>query len=253
MLVETHAHLCFDKFDPDREEVIQRAMDIGVKKIINIATDLENAKQCIALAEAHEGLYATVGIHPTDGMKLTEPALVELKELASHQKVVAIGEIGMDFYWDTCPVDVQEFAFRQQIRLASELEMPLVIHNREAGRVILDILKSEGVENLQGVFHCFSETVEIAREVLDMGLHISFTGNLTFKKSTLSEVAKMIPADRLLLETDCPFLSPEPKRGRRNEPAHIVHIAQKLAELKGVSYDQIAEITTRNALSLFRL
>ena len=251
LFVETHAHLYLDRFDEDRDEVIQRAREAGVLRIINIATDLASARQCIALAGQHEGLYATVGIHPNDGEQLDDAALAELEQLAGHEKVVGIGEIGLDFYWDHCAPEVQERAFRAQVRLATRLGLPIVIHNREAGRQILEVLKSESTSGLEGVFHCFSETVEIAQEALALGFHISFTGNLTFKKSTLPEVARQTPLERLLLETDCPFLSPEPKRGRRNEPARIIHIAEKLAEIKGIPLDEVAAATTRNAERLF--
>ncbi|MCZ6819871.1 MAG: TatD family hydrolase [Calditrichaeota bacterium] len=251
MLIETHAHLYFDGFDDDREAVIQRAFEANVKRIINIGLDIDTGKECIKLAEKHDGLFATVGIHPNDSARLTNAALEELGKLAAHNKVVAIGEIGLDFYWDKCPVPVQQEAFRKQIQLAKELALPIVIHNREAGREIVDVLKSEGIDNLTGVLHCFSEGADIAQEVLDLGFYVSFTGNLTFKKSELPAVAQMVPLQRLLLETDCPFLSPEPRRGRRNEPAHVVHIAQKLAEIKQVEFGQIEEATTENACRLF--
>lgn len=254
MLTDTHAHLYFDRFDDDRGEVIQRAYEADVKRIINIAIDIETSQECIQLAETHDGLYATVGIHPNDATKLNGSVLADLRELSQHQKVVAIGEIGLDFYRDRTPPEVQERAFRQQIALAKEVALPIVIHNREAGREILDVLKSEGLQGLHGgVFHCFSESRSIAEEILQAGFHISFTGNLTFKKSHLPDVAEMVPIERLLLETDCPFLSPEPKRGRRNEPAHVVYIAQKLAEIKNIDVNELAEITTENAIRLFNL
>jgi TatD DNase family protein len=253
MLIDTHAHLYFNHFDEDREEVIQRAFEVGVKMIINIGIDLETCEQCIALADEHAGVFAAVGIHPNDSAKLDENALLSLKEFTRHAKVVAIGEIGLDFYRDRAPVEIQTEAFRQQIVLAKEAGLPIVIHNRQAIAEILEILKSEGTDGLAGVFHCFSEDESWAEEVLDLGFHISFTGNLTFKKSGLAKVANMVPLERLLLETDSPFLSPEPKRGRRNEPAHVLYIAQKLAEIKGVSVSEIEKITTENAVHLFGL
>ncbi len=253
MLIDTHAHLYFQQFEDDRDEAIQRAFAAGVKKIINIGIDPETCRQSIALAEKYDGLFAVVGIHPNDAGLWNETTRAQIIEWRRHPKVVAIGEIGLDFYWEKTPVAVQETVFRQQIRLAKELGLPIVIHNREAGPEILNVLKSEGVAGLTGVFHCFSETPEIAAEILELGFYISFTGNLTFKKSALPQVAKLIPVERLLLETDCPFLSPEPKRGRRNEPAHVVHIAQKLAELKELPFDDIARATTANALRLFGL
>lgn len=253
MLIDTHAHLYFDRYDDDRNEVIKRAYEADVRKIVNIGIDLETSKQCIDLAETHEGLFAAVGIHPNDSKKLDDDALAELKELSGHPRVVAIGEIGLDFYRDRCPVAVQEEAFRKQITLAKELGLPIVIHNREAGHRIVDVLKSEGVDGLTGVLHCFSEGARVAEQVLELGFHISFTGNLTFKKSTLPEVARLVPLDRLLLETDAPFLSPEPRRGRRNEPAHVVYIAEKLAEIHATDLEKIEKITEANAMRLFSL
>lgn len=251
MLIDTHAHLYFENFDGDRDEVIQRAFETDVKKIINIAIDLETSKRCIQLAEKYDGLFATVGVHPNDSTKLNETTLGELRELTRHPKVVAIGEIGLDFYRDWSPVEIQEDAFRKQIGLAKEVELPIVIHNRQAGRQILDVLQAEGTAGLSGVFHCFSEDKSVAEEILELGCYISFTGNLTFKKSELPQVAEAIPLERLLLETDCPFLSPEPKRGRRNEPAHVIYIAEKLAEIKGVAVSELQEQTTENAHRLF--
>lgn len=254
MLIDTHAHLYFDRFDEDREAVIANAQACDVQIIINIATDLTTSRTCIEMAEKHDGLFATVGVHPNDAATLDDATFTQLKELCSHPKVVAVGEIGLDFYWDTCPVETQESAFRRQIALAKEVGKPIVIHNREAGRAILDVLRSEGTTDLiGGVFHCFSEDAEIAAEVLELGFHISFTGNLTFKKSQLPEVAASVPLERLLLETDCPFLSPEPKRGRRNEPAHVKYIAEKLAEIKQIDPAAIARVTTANANQLFDL
>ncbi|MFQ5708517.1 MAG: TatD family hydrolase [bacterium] len=253
MLIDTHAHLYFEQFEEDREQVIQRALQAGVEKIINIAVDLETAEQSIRLAEAHSGLFAAVGIHPNDASQLANGTLAALREYSRHPKVVAIGEIGLDFYRDRTPRAAQERAFRQQISLARQVGLPIVIHNRQAIGAILDILRTEGTEGLRGVFHCFSESAQFAEQVLEMGFHISFTGNLTFKKSELPAVAQVVPLERLLLETDSPFLSPEPKRGRRNEPARVLHIARKLAEIKGTDVAEIERITTENAVQLFGL
>ena len=252
-MIETHAHLYFDRFDEDREAVIQRAFDAGVEKIINIGIDLETSQQCVDLAESYDPLFATAGIHPNDSSKLDDDSVRQLVELTKHPKVVAVGEIGLDFYWDKCPVDLQKEAFRRQIRIAKDAGLPIVIHNREAGNEIVELLRREGTEGLSGVFHCFSEELRVAEMVLELGFHISFTGNLTFKKSELPEVAAAVPVERLLLETDCPFLSPEPKRGRRNEPAHIAFIAQRLAEIKEIELSALITATTANAESLFEL
>lgn len=253
MLIDTHAHLYFNQFDDDRDQVIQGAFDSGVANIINIGIDVETSRQCVELAERHDGLFAAAAIHPNDSTKLNQTTLAELRELSQHPKVVAIGEIGLDFYRDRSPAELQEKALRAQIRLAKEVELPLIIHNREAGHEILEVIKSEGSEGLSGVFHCFSEGTDIAEEVLELGFHLSFTGNLTFKKSELPEVAQRVPLNRLLLETDSPFLSPEPRRGRRNEPAQVIYIAQKLAEIKETTLAEIEKKTTANAVRLFGL
>ena len=252
-MIDTHAHLYWQSFDDDRNAVIERAFKQGVEKIINIATDLDTAQQCIVLAEEYEGLYATAGIHPNDAGKFDDRTIPVLKEFLQHPKVVAIGEIGLDFYRDWCAREIQERVFREQIRLAKETGRPIIIHNRDAGREIIDVLKSEGFNNLKGVFHCFSEDLKIAQEILEIGFFISFTGNLTFKKSRLPEVAMQIPLEKLLLETDCPFLSPEPKRGRRNEPANVGYIAEKLAEYKNLPLEELVIATTINAVNLFGL
>ncbi|MFQ5771486.1 MAG: TatD family hydrolase [bacterium] len=253
MLIDTHAHLYFAQFDEDRDEVIQRAFAANVKKIITIGIDLETCRKAIALAEKYDGLYAAVAIHPNDATKFNDRVVAEVKELSRHPKVVAIGEIGLDFYRNRSTAEMQKQAFYQQLKLAKEVDLPIIIHNRQAGREILDVLQLEGTEGLTGVFHCFSENKMIAEEILQVGFHISFTGNLTFKKSELPAVAQSVPLNRLLLETDSPFLSPEPKRGRRNEPAHVVYIAQKLAEITDTNLSELEKITTANALRLFRL
>jgi TatD DNase family protein len=253
LLIDTHAHLYWDSFEKDLAAVIDRAISNDVRQIINIATDLETGRQCISFAEQFDSLFATAGIHPNDAAKFDDTTITALKSALQHPKVVAIGEIGLDFYRDWCPPATQEKVFRKQLRLAVETGFPVIIHNRNAGREIVNVMKSEVGGGLSGVFHCFSEDAGLAQDVLDLGFHISFTGNLTFRKSHLPEVARLVPLHRLLLETDSPFLSPEPKRGRRNEPAHVVYIANKLSEVKEVSFDEIVQATTENATKLFGL
>lgn len=253
LLIDTHAHLQLNHFDEDREAVIQRALEAGVEKIIVVSTDLASSRQSVALAEKHAGIYAAVGFHPTDCGAATDDDFAEIARLAQHPKVVAIGEIGMDFYWKNVPAEVQQRAFVRQLRLAQEIGKPVIIHNREAGEAILQTLRENDIRKLEGVFHCFSESIAYARQVLDLGCHISFTGNVTYKKSTLPEVAAFVPLERLLLETDCPFMTPAPHRGKRNEPAFTVHIAEKLAEITQASFDDVCQRTTQNAIALFKL
>ncbi len=251
--IDTHAHLQLSHFDADREEVIQRARAAGVEKIIVVSMDVTSSRQSLQLAEKYPGLFAAVGIHPTDCGKATDEDFAMIVELARHPKVVAIGEIGMDFYWRPFSQEVQQRAFIRQLRLAQELRKPVIIHNREAGAAILQTLHDAGINHLFGVFHCFSENVEYAQRVLALNCHISFTGNLTYKKSILPEVAAQVPLERLLLETDAPFMTPMPHRGKRNEPAYTVHIAEKLAEINKISLADVALQTTTNAIGLFDL
>lgn len=253
MLIDTHAHLQLSQFDNDRDEVIHRAFNAGVERIIVVSTDVASSRQAVQLAEKFSGLYAAVGIHPTDCSKASEEDFAMLAELARHPKVVAIGEIGMDFYWKPFAAELQQRAFVRQLHLANELRRPVIIHNREAGTAILQTLQDAGINNLFGVFHCFSENAEYAQRVLALGGHVSFTGNLTYKKSPLPAVAAQVPLERILLETDAPFMAPAPQRGKRNEPALMVSLAEKLAEIKNISLAEVARQTTANALTLFGL
>jgi len=253
MLIDTHAHLQLQHFDDDRDAVIRRALDAGVAKIITIGTDVASSWQAISLAEKYDSVYAAVGIHPTDCGNAADEDFEMIRQLALHPRAIAIGEIGLDFYWKDVAPDAQRRAFVRQLALAREMNKPVIIHNREAGEAILQTLREEKIHELIGVFHCFSENVEFARRVLDLGSFISFTGNLTYKKSTLPEVAAQVPLNRIMLETDAPFMTPFPYRGKRNEPAYVVHIAEKLAEIKKLPLAEIARATTENAHRLFSL
>ncbi len=252
-LIDTHLHLQWEKFDEDRDAVVERALEAGVTRMITLATDLKTSEQVIALAERYAGVYAAVGVHPTDVHKAAARDYYEIADLSRHEKVVAIGEIGMDFYWDTSHAKAQEKAFQLQLEMAADLGLPVAIHNREAGEAILKVLGYVAGALPQGVFHCFAEDEHYARTVLELGFHISFTGNLTYKKSELPEVAEKVPLERLLLETDSPFLTPVPKRGKRNEPAFVRYIAEKHADIRGISLEALAAATTENAERLFGL
>ena len=252
-LIDTHAHLQLEHFDSDREAMIQRAHEAGVAAIICMATDVASSREAIELAEKHQHVYAAVGIHPNDCAATSAEDLKQIAELARHPKVVAIGETGMDDYWKTVPLSKQAEMFAGQLELAAQLNKPVVIHNREAGAAIMEVLRAHAVIKLTGVFHCFSEDMNYAEQVLSLGCHVSFTGNLTYKKSALPEVAKQIPLERIMLETDSPYMTPVPYRGKRNEPAYTVHIAEKLAEIKGLAFAEVCAHTTRNAVALFGL
>jgi TatD DNase family protein len=255
MLIDTHAHLDSPKFDDDREEMIARAREAGVDAIVNIGFNRETIPTTMALAEKYPFIYAAVGWHPTDAvdMKLEED-LAWIERLCAHPKVRAIGEIGLDYYWDTSPKDVQHVVFREQIRLARRLGKPIVIHNRDAHEDTVRLLREEKASEVGGVMHCFSGSWEIAKMCLDLNFYISFGGPVTFKNARVpKEVLKQVPLDRLLVETDAPYLAPHPHRGKRNESAYVRLAAEAAAEIKGLSLEEISEITSENARRLFGL
>ncbi|MBU9721982.1 MULTISPECIES: TatD family hydrolase [Bacillaceae] len=252
MLFDTHVHLNADQYEDDVDEVIQRAIDTGVTNMVVVGFDSKTIPKAIELAEKYEFIYAAVGWHPVDAIDFKEEHLLWLKELTEHPKVVALGEMGLDYHWDKSPKDVQKEVFRKQIQLAKELKMPIIIHNRNADEDIVDILEEENAREVGGIMHCFGGDLEIGKRCLEMNFHISFGGPLTFKNAKLpKDVAKEIPLERLLIETDAPYLAPHPYRGKRNEPAYVKLVAEKLAELKGVSYEEISYITNKNAKELF--
>ena len=251
-LVDTHCHLEMSQFDEDRDAVIERAGEAGVNVLITIGSDPKSNPAALALARAHEDVYCAVGIHPHDAKEFSDKIYLKLSEWASHEKVVAIGETGLDYHYDHSPRDVQQEVLRRHLRLAVEKDLPVVIHSREADKDTLEILRESGIA--RGVMHCFSGSMETAERAMSMGLYISIAGPVTFKKSTrLKEVARAVPDDYLLLETDAPYLAPEPRRGRRNEPAHLIHTAREVAALRDVTVEDIARITTLNAMRLFGL
>lgn len=254
MLFDTHVHLNAEQFKEDREEVIQRAKDEGVKYMVVVGFDRQTIPLAIEIAESHDNIYAAVGWHPVDAIDMEDTDLDWLEELSSHPKVVALGEMGLDYHWDKSPADVQKEVFRKQIHLAKKVNMPIIIHNREATQDIVDILKEEKAEEVGGIMHCYSGSVEIAEECVKMNFMISLGGPVTFKNAKRpKEVAEAIELDHLLVETDCPFLAPHPNRGKRNEPAYVKLVAEQIADLKGVSLEEVSEKTTRNALKFFNI
>lgn len=253
MLVDTHAHLQWASFNKDRETVISRARKVGVENIVDIGFDADGSREAIELAEKHEGVYATVGIHPHNASQLNQNLLDKLRKLSENPKVVAIGEIGLDYYRNLSPREAQKKAFKAQLTLAEELGLPVVIHDREAHTDTLQIL-SKFKGKTKGVMHCFSGSREMAEQCVKLGFYISFAGPVTFPNSRkLHEVAEWTDLNKILLETDSPWLAPQNKRGRRNEPAFLPFIAKKIAELKGISADDLAAATTKNAKDIFQL
>jgi TatD DNase family protein len=250
VIVDSHCHLDNGQFNADREAVIERALEAGVERMLVIGTgegppDLEVA---IRLADAHAPIYATVGVHPHDASKASGDTYRGLAELLSHPKVLALGEVGLDYHYDFSPRDVQRGAFIEQMGIAAGARKPIVIHTREAWDDTLALLEQHWKPTgLPGIMHCFSGSAAEAERCLALGFYLSFGGIVTFPKATeLQEVARTAPADRILVETDAPFLAPVPKRGKRNEPAYVIETAQKLAALRGESLKTIAEMTTRN-------
>jgi TatD DNase family protein len=250
-LIDSHAHLDFPQFNRDREAVIRRAQEADLVAIVNIGTNLASSRASVALAERYDFIYATVGIHPHDAGTASEDTLEELRILAHHPKVVAIGEIGLDYYRDYSPRPAQRQAFQDQLALASALGRPVVIHSRDAHEDVLATLRDWGGT---GVLHTYAAGPERLDDVIAMGFFIGISGPVTFSKAErLREVAKAVPLDRLLVETDCPYLSPEPHRGRRNEPAYVKHVAEVISRIRDDSPERIASATTENARLLFGL
>ena len=256
MLIDTHAHLHDPEFDADRDAVIERARQTGVGRIITIGTDLESSRKAVQLAERYDFIYATVGVHPHDVKTLREESYDSLEQLvrsASGGKVVGYGEIGLDYYYMHSPKELQQKYFRGQIRLARKLLLPLIIHTRQAPEETLAILKEEKADEVGGVFHCYTGDLATAQAAIAMNFFISFSGILTFPKATdLQAVAREIPMEHILIETDCPYLAPVPHRGKRNEPAYVRHVAEKLAQIKGLPCEEIIDLTTKNARNLFK-
>ena len=255
MIIDTHAHIDVSDFDEDREAVIERARENGVQYMVNIGCDIESSYRSMELAEQHDFIYATSGIHPHDVKSINGDTYAHLRQVLLHPKVIALGEIGLDFFKNYSPQDVQRTHFRNQIQLAREMSKPIIIHSRDAKEDIIAIL-SEFYPNdptaHSGIFHCFSGDQELADKALEMGFYISFSGSVTFKKAeVLREVAKTIPADRLFAETDCPYLTPVPHRGKRNEPAYVNFTAEKLAEIRGLKIDDVQRTMALNFFELF--
>jgi TatD DNase family protein len=249
-LVDTHCHLEMSQFDEDREAVIKRAREAGVRTLITIGSDIGSNPKAMEIAQANEDVYCSVGIHPHDAKDFSDEVYRKLSGWSDHKKVVAIGETGLDYHYDHSPRDIQRDVMRRQLGLALEKNLPVIVHSREAHEDSIAILEESGVK--KGVMHFFSGDIRTAERIMSMGLYISIAGPVTFKKSTmLKEVARLVPDDYILLETDSPYLAPEPRRGKRNEPSYLLHTATEVAALRGVTLEDIARITTLNAMRLF--
>lgn len=256
MLIDSHAHIQGKEYAGEVAAVIERARQAGVEKIIAVggAGDMTSNTEAVALAESFPDIYATVGMHPHDAKDVGPEDLAELKELSAHPKVVAVGETGLDYYYSHSPHDVQRRVFAQFIHMARETELPIVVHERDAAKDAAELLRAEGEANLRGVIHCFTGDYQAACKYLDLGFYISFTGIITFKNADrLRAVVRQVPLDRMMVETDSPYLTPVPHRGKRNEPAHVRWVAETIAQVKGVDLETVARVTSENVRDLFAM
>lgn len=254
MIFESHAHYDDDAFDEDREELLASLAEHGIGTVINIGASLAGSEATVKLCEQYPFVYGAVGVHPSEVQELTQEGLAHLRGLCSHEKVVAVGEIGLDYHYPEPSVPVQKEWFERQLELAREVKLPVIIHSREAAKDTLDIMQAHCAGEIGGVVHCFSYAKEMAREYLNMDYYFGIGGVITFKNAKkLKEAVQYIPMDRILLETDSPYLSPEPHRGGRNSSLNLPYVAKEIAELKGISYEEVVECTERNAKRLFGL
>ncbi len=254
MLIDSHAHLDDRRFDRDRDEIIRSLKEAGVELVINPGADVSSSIKAVALAEKYPNIYAAVGVHPHDAKTMDENTIDLLRSFTKREKVVAIGEIGLDYHYDNSPRDIQRKRFKEQLDLAKEVGLPVIIHSRDAAGDTFEILKEAQDGTLEGVLHCYSGSVEMAMEYVKLGFYISLAGPVTFKNARVSrEVAKAVPIDRLLIETDAPYLTPEPYRGKRNEPVYVRYVAGTIAEVRGMTFEELASKTAENTKRLFSI
>ncbi len=254
MFIDTHVHLNADQYEEDLQEVIDRALEAKVETIVVVGFDRKTIEKTMQLVEQYDFVYGVIGWHPVDAIDCRQEDLDWIEELAAHPKIVGIGETGLDYYWDKSPKDVQQALFRKQIHLAQKLNLPIIIHNRDATGDVIQILREENAASVGGVMHCFSGSVETAHECIAMNFMISLGGPVTFKNARMpKEVATEIPVEHLMIETDAPYLAPHPYRGKRNEPAFVPLVAEEIARLKGLTIEEIAQVTTTNAKKFFKI
>lgn len=254
MIFETHAHYNDEAFREDREEIFAQFPEKGIGRVVNIASDLESIDECLELAHRYPFMYCALGIHPSDCAPLTEALLEKIRQKLADPRVVAVGEIGLDYYWDTAEREVQKHWFEAQLEMAREADLPVVIHSREAAQDTLQTMQAHRAQEIGGVVHCFSYSLELAREYVKMGFYIGVGGVVTFKNAKkLKEVAAGIPIENIVLETDCPYLAPVPYRGKRNSSLYLPYIAEAVAQIKGMEVQEVIDRTRENALKLYRL
>jgi len=253
-LIDTHAHLDFKDYDSDRDQVLKRAKEVGVETIFNIGADLASSRRAAAIAEKYDNIYAAVGIHPHDADTLNEKTLSEIEKLAHSDKVKALGETGLDFYYDNSPREIQKNAFKKQLQLADKLNLPVVVHSRKSGEETLEVIDSVGDFSERLIFHCYAYGPKLIEKIIERDYYAAFGGLITFGSAAeIREALKKMPLDRLLLETDSPYLTPSPNRGKRNEPANLQYIVKKAAEILEVDTEELAEITSKNAEKIYKI
>lgn len=255
MLIDTHCHLDFPAFEPDRDTVLKRAEDAGVGFMVNIGSSLKGSRDSVALARQYPFIFATVGLHPHDAKDCSDESFAEIEHLSKEEKVVAIGEVGLDYFRNLSEPEIQRAVFEKFIDLAQRMQLPLVIHSRDAEDDVTSILKNHIAVGLRGVVvHCFSGTEIFLKKCLDLGFFVSFTCNVTYKKAQkLRDLVSLVPLERMFLETDAPYLSPEGKRGKRNEPAYVVELAYEVARIKNIDFEKVCAQTTKNAKQFFKI
>lgn len=254
MIFETHAHYDDEAFDEDRDTLLSSMRENGIEYIVNVGANLKSTAASIALAQKYPFIYAAAGVHPSDTGELDEEVFLRLKEQCLLEKVVAVGEIGLDYYWDNVERSVQKFWFERQLDLAREMKKPVIIHSRDAAKDTFDIMTAKNAEELGGVVHCYSYSPEMALDYIKMGFYIGVGGVVTFQNGKkMKEVVEAVPMERLLLETDSPYLSPVPNRGKRNTSLNLPYVAQKIAEIKGISYDEVVAVTADNAKKMYKI
>ena len=253
-IFDTHAHYDYEAFDEDREELLASFPGQGIARVVNIGASLASCRTTLELMDRYDYIYGAIGVHPSDTGELNEENFRQLKEWCSHEKCLAVGEIGLDYYWDEPDREIQKKWFVRQLDLAREMQLPVVIHSRDAAKDTIDIMTAEHAEEIGGVVHCYSYTKETAKTFLDMGFYFGIGGVLTFKNAKkLKEAVEYIPMDRIVLETDCPYLAPEPNRGKRNSSLNIPYVVIAMAELKGISEEEVRRAAWENAMKLYRM
>ena len=254
MIFETHAHYDDEAFDEDRDVLLSSMRENGIEYIVNVGANLKSTAASIALAQKYPFIYAAAGVHPSDTGELDEERFLWLKEQSRFEKVVAVGEIGLDYYWDSVAREVQKFWFKRQLDLAREIKKPVIIHSRDAAKDTFDIMTAKNAEEIGGVVHCYSYSPEMALDYVKMGFYIGIGGVVTFQNGKkMKEVVEAVPMEHILLETDSPYLSPEPNRGKRNTSLNLPYVAQKIAEIKGISYDEVVAVTAENAKKMYKI